>query len=126
MEELGHADQVTSFTMSDFGRTLSYNGDGTDHAWGSHQLVMGGYGSASSGCLDGGKLLGELPSLQLAGDDDYSDKGRIIPTLAQDQINAALTQWLGVEQDLMRSLFPNLVHFQTTDDFESAYAKLFV
>ena len=126
MEELGHADRVTSFTMSDFGRTLSYNGDGTDHAWGSHQLVMGGYGSASAGRLDGGKLLGKLPSLQLAGDDDYSDKGRIIPTLAQDQVNAALTQWLGVDQDLMRSLFPNLSHFQTTGDFESAYANLFV
>ncbi|MEJ2611939.1 MAG: DUF1501 domain-containing protein [Candidatus Thiodiazotropha sp.] len=126
MEELGYADQVTSFTMSDFGRTLSYNGDGTDHAWGAHQLVIGGNGKRAAGHLNGGKLIGELPSLELSGDDDYSNKGRIIPTMAQDQVNAALTQWLGADQSLINSIFPNLSNFQTTEDLKSAYAKIFV
>jgi uncharacterized protein (DUF1501 family) len=125
MEELGHADKVTSFTMSDFGRTLTSNGDGTDHAWGAHQLVMGGYGTGTAGLLDGGKLIGKLPSLQLEGDDSISDKGRFIPSLSQDQVNAALTNWFGVDQEFMPSLFPNLTHFQTTDNIESAYAPLF-
>ncbi len=126
MEELGHADQVTSFTMSDFGRTLSYNGDGTDHGWGSHQFVMGGAGTGNGGTLDGGRLVGTLPELTLAGEDDYSDKGRMIPKLAQDQVNAALVDWLGADQTLIRSLFPNLSNFQTTGDLTSAFARLFV
>jgi uncharacterized protein (DUF1501 family) len=126
MEELGHADKVTSFTMSDFGRTLSFNGDGTDHAWGSHQLVMGGYGTATEGLLSGGRMVGELPVMQLAGVDDFSNKGRMIPTTSQDQINAALANWFGAEQSLIRNLFPNLVNFQTNGDLPSAYAPLFV
>ncbi|MET0049545.1 MAG: DUF1501 domain-containing protein [Candidatus Thiodiazotropha sp.] len=125
MEELGHADQVTSFTMSDFGRTLSYNGDGTDHGWGSHQIVMGGYGTGAAGTFEGGRLLGSLPDLTLSGEDDYSDKGRMIPKLAQDQVNAALVEWLGADPALIRSLFPNLTNFQTTSDPRSAYAQLF-
>jgi uncharacterized protein (DUF1501 family) len=126
MEELGHADKVTSFTMSDFGRTLTYNGDGTDHGWGSHQLVMGGYGSGNPNTLDGGKLQGVLPDLTISGDDDYSDKGRLIPKLAQDQVNAALVDWFGADQSMIRTLFPNLSNFQTTDELTSAYAHLFV
>lgn len=126
LEELGHADSVTSFTMSDFGRTLSFNGDGTDHAWGSHQLVMGGNGAGTAGLFDGGKMIGALPAMQLGGVDDYSDKGRMIPSLSQDQVNASLTQWFGVEQNLIRNLFPNLVNFQTGGAIESAYLPLFV
>ncbi|MCU7932882.1 MAG: DUF1501 domain-containing protein [Candidatus Thiodiazotropha sp. (ex Codakia rugifera)] len=126
MEELGYAKQVTTFTLSDFGRTLSQNGDGTDHAWGSHQLVMGGLGDGSAASLDGGKLFGTLPHLHLGGDDDFSDKGRIIPTMAQDQVNASIARWFGVDDDLMQSLFPNLVYFQTNGNFESAYVDLFV
>ncbi|MCU7882869.1 MAG: DUF1501 domain-containing protein [Candidatus Thiodiazotropha sp. (ex Lucinoma annulata)] len=125
MEELGYAKQVTTFTLSDFGRTLSRNGDGTDHAWGSHQLVMGGLGDGSAASLDGGKLFGTLPDLHLDGDDDYNDKGRIIPTMAQDQVNAAIVRWFGVDDSLMQSLFPNLVHFQTNGNFDSAYVDLF-
>ena len=125
MEELGYADKVTSFTMSDFGRTLSQNGDGTDHAWGSHQLVMGGDGNGSNGQLDGGKLIGELPVMQLGGIDDYSEKGRMIPQLSQDQVNASLIQWFGADQNLVRNLFPNLSNFQTNGNIESAYLQIF-
>jgi uncharacterized protein (DUF1501 family) len=126
MEELDYAQQVTTFTMSDFGRTLTRNGDGTDHAWASNQLVMGGVGDHSAGSLDGGKLIGALPDLRLGGSDDYSDKGRYIPTTAQDQVNAAISRWFGVDESLMRTLFPNLVNFQTGADYDSAYTDLFV
>ncbi|MES9945660.1 MAG: DUF1501 domain-containing protein [Candidatus Thiodiazotropha sp.] len=126
LEELGYAQQVTTFSMSDFGRTLTNNGDGTDHAWASNQLVMGGVGNHAAGSLDGGKLFGTLPDLRLGGVDDYADKGRYIPTTAQDQVNAAIARWFGVDDSLMRSLFPNLVNFQTGADFDSAYADLFV
>ncbi|MEW8460450.1 MAG: hypothetical protein AB2653_09125, partial [Candidatus Thiodiazotropha endolucinida] len=78
------------------------------------------------GSLDGGKLFGTPPDLQLGGSDDYGDKGRYIPTTAQDQVNAAIAQWFGVDDSLMRSLFPNLVNFQTGADYESAYTRLFV
>ncbi|MEW8587379.1 MAG: DUF1501 domain-containing protein, partial [Candidatus Thiodiazotropha sp.] len=126
MEELGYAQQVTTFTMSDFGRTLTNNGDGTDHAWASNQLVMGGVGDRSAGRLDGGKLFGTLPDLRLGGADDHGDKGRYIPTTAQDQVNAAITRWFGVDDSLMRSLFPNLANFQSGADFDSSYIDLFV
>ncbi|MCG7929287.1 MAG: DUF1501 domain-containing protein [Candidatus Thiodiazotropha weberae] len=126
MEELGYADSVTSFTMSDFGRTLSFNGDGTDHAWGSHQLIMGGYGRGDSGTLHGGQMIGELPEMLLSGNDDYSNKGRMIPTLSQDQVNAPLTQWFGVDQSQIPDLFPNIRNFQTGAGIETAFAPIFV
>ncbi|MEW8037549.1 MAG: DUF1501 domain-containing protein [Candidatus Thiodiazotropha sp.] len=125
MEELGYAKQVTTFTMSDFGRTLTNNGDGTDHAWASNQLVMGGVGDRSAGSLDGGRVFGTPPDLRLGGADDQGDKGRYIPTIAQDQVNAAIARWFGVDDSLMRSLFPNLVNFQTGADFDSSYIDLF-
>ena len=122
MEELGHSQKVTSFTMSDFGRTLGNNGDGTDHAWGAHHLVMGGDGSTSDGAFKGGQMLGDLPDVRIEGDDDYSDKGRIIPTTAQDQLNATLCRWFGVDDALMPTLFPNLQNFETVSgDVDSAY-----
>jgi uncharacterized protein (DUF1501 family) len=126
MEELGYAQQVTTFTMSDFGRTLTRNEDGTDHAWASNQLVMGGVGDRSTGNLDGGKLFGTLPDLQLGGPDDYGEKGRYIPTTAQEQVNAAVARWFGVDDSLMRTLFPNLVNFQSGSEFDSAFMDLFV
>ncbi|MCF6189465.1 MAG: DUF1501 domain-containing protein [Cocleimonas sp.] len=129
MEELGHAEKVTTFSMSDFGRTLSVNaGLGTDHAWGSNHFVMGGAGSKTSGTLNGGKMFGTFPNLTPNGPDDYSDKGRMIPTTSQDQINASICEWFGVEQSLISELFPNLANFEKTQgDTKSAYLKdLFV
>ena len=74
MEELGISDKVTAFSVSDFGRTVANNGDGTDHAWGGHNLVVGG-------AVNGG-LYGEMPDLTISGDQDYGRNGRIIPTLS--------------------------------------------
>ncbi len=121
MEELGHANKVTTFTMSDFGRTVSNNGDGTDHAWGAHHIVMGGDGAGDTGNFKGGQMLGALPEMTLGGADDYSSKGRIIPTISQDQLNATLCNWFGVDEALMPVVFPNLQNFKTGSDLESAY-----
>lgn len=129
MEELGHADKVTTFSMSDFGRTLSINaGEGTDHAWGSHHFVMGGAGNNASGSLNGGNMIGTLPDLNPDGPDDYSDKGRIIPTTSQDQVSASICKWFGVNESQIPQIFPNLSNFETTSgDINSAYLNdLFV
>lgn len=128
LEEKGHENKVTTFTMSDFGRTMSNNGDGTDHAWGAHHIVIGGDGLNSAGNLKGGQMIGTLPDITLDGADDYGSKGRIIPTTAQDQLNATLCKWFGVEDALMPTIFPNLENFGTvSDDADSAYLKdLFV
>jgi len=122
MEDLGHANKVSTFTMSDFGRTLGNNGDGTDHAWGANHIVMGGDGQNQVGNLAGGRMLGQLPDFSLDGSDDYNDKGRIIPSTAQDQLNASLCRWFGVDGALMPTIFPNLANFgQSAGDLESAY-----
>lgn len=123
LEELGHSHRVCTFTMSDFGRTLTNNGDGTDHAWGGHHLVMSGDPG-----FQGGRVFGALPDLTLGrdgGTQDYSDKGRIIPSLAQDQLNAALCAWFGVSPGDMPAIFPNLAHFRSGAAIESAYLPLF-
>lgn len=120
LEEKGHANKVTTFTMSDFGRTVSNNGDGTDHAWGAHHIVMGGDGNNTAGNLKGGQVLGTLPDLRLDGVDDQGAKGRIIPTLAQDQLNATLCNWFGVDQALMPTIFPNIQKFETTPSMVSS------
>jgi uncharacterized protein (DUF1501 family) len=125
LEELGHADKVTSFTMSDFGRTLTQNQDGTDHAWGSHQLVIGGDGVGGAGELRGGLSFGEMPSLVLGGVDDYEVQGRLIPKISQDQVNAAICDWFGVTEAALGGIFPNLSNFQTGFDLRSAYLDLF-
>lgn len=108
MDELGVADSVVSFTMSEFGRTLTVNGDGTDHAWGSHALMMGGP-------VTGGTVHGTVPTLALGGPDDIGGDGRIIPTTSLDQYAATLAQWMGIEASDIAELFPNLENFGSSD-----------
>ncbi|WP_049721114.1 DUF1501 domain-containing protein [Gilvimarinus polysaccharolyticus] len=105
--EQGLANQVTTFTMSDFGRTLTSNGDGTDHAWGGHHLITGG-------AVNGGHIYGTLPSLELNSDDDIGE-GRIIPTTAIDQYGATLASWFGLPAADFANTFPNLVKFDRAD-----------
>jgi uncharacterized protein (DUF1501 family) len=97
------AGKVSLFTASDFGRTLGSNGDGSDHAWGAHHLVLGG-------AVLGGKYYGSMPSLAIGGGDDMGN-GRIVPTTATDQYAATLAHWFGVADADLDAVFPNLRNF---------------
>jgi uncharacterized protein (DUF1501 family) len=96
--ELGVASQVTSFTASEFGRTLSPNGDGSDHGWGSHHFVVGG-------AVQGGNFYGTLPATAVGGPDDVG-QGRLLPSTAVDQYAAALASWFGVSASNMSTVLP--------------------
>jgi uncharacterized protein (DUF1501 family) len=105
MADIGAAGNVTSFTLSDFSRTLQANtGGGSDHAWGSHHMVLGG-------AVHGAKIYGTMPTLALAGPDDEGTEGRWIPTLAVDQYAATLATWFGVDSAALSSVLPNLAAF---------------
>jgi uncharacterized protein (DUF1501 family) len=101
---LGIADKVTTFTSSDFGRTLKANDTGTDHAWGNHHLVLGG-------AVKGNDVYGVFPSLTLKGPDDADGAGRWIPTVSVDQYAATLATWLGVSASDLATVLPNLSRF---------------
>lgn len=103
LEEIGAAELVTAFTMSDFGRTLTSNGDGTDHGWGGHQLVIGG-------SVIGRRIYGVMPQLEIGGSDDVNE-GRIVPTTSVDQYAATLASWFGVGDDELGVVAPNLDNF---------------
>lgn len=105
MVELGVPDKVTLFTASDFNRTFVSNGKGTDHAWGSHQLVVGG-------AVQGAKIYGTYPTIVPGGPDDTND-GRWIPTTSVDQFAATLAAWFGVAPTDLNTIFPKLGRFAT-------------
>jgi uncharacterized protein (DUF1501 family) len=108
MTDLGAGTQVTSFTLSDFSRNFLPNtGGGTDHAWGSHLLVIGD-------AVKGGRVYGTMPTLQLSGPDDASNLGRWIPTLAVDQFAATLATWFGADSKALATVLPNLSAFSPT------------
>lgn len=107
MEQLQVANDVTTFTASDFSRTFPNNSQGSDHGWGAHHLVIGG-------AVDGGKFYGKLQNLAISGPDD-TGTGRWIPTLAVDQHAATLAKWFGVDPSMMSTIFPNLSRFSTSD-----------
>ena len=99
------AQNVTTFTESDFSRTLQpTSGGGSDHAWGSHHLVLGG-------AVQGGQIYGKFPTFQLAGPDDADTRGRWIPTTAVDQYGATLCSWFGIPDSALASVFPNFANF---------------
>lgn len=101
--ELGVEQSVTTFTASDFGRTLPTNGGGSDHGWGSHQFVMGG-------AVRGNQLYGTFPTLAVNGPDDTED-GRWIPTTSVDEFSATIARWFGVSGSDMSTVFPNIGRF---------------
>ncbi len=114
IDDLGLADSVTSFTASDFGRTLSSNGNGTDHGWGGHSFVFGG-------AVDGGRVVGETPNYSAtnneddAGEADGSFAGRIIPKISVNQYAATLSRWMGVSEADLAQALPDLQNFTETD-----------
>jgi len=113
--EMGVDPQVTSFTLSDFGRTLQpSSGAGSDHAWGSHHIVVGG-------AVHGTEMYGTYPTLALGGNNDTdtgsSARGRWIPTTSADQYAATLATWFGVAPAVglgtdLSYIFPDLINFQ--------------
>ena len=118
IEELGLSDSVTTFTVSEFNRTLTINGDGTDHAWAGEQLVMGG-------AVDGGQVHGQPIEYESTGIGEHwgdtlfgakdTGSGRFIPEYSMDQYGATLAKWMGIKGDDLGAIFPNLKNFALKD-----------
>ena len=106
MEELGTGSNVTTFTISDFGRTLTSNGNGSDHAWGGNALVVGGG-------LNGGEIYGDYPSLELDSD-RMLRRGRLIPSVSAAEYLAELALWFGVSPSDVNDILPDLPNFFDT------------
>ncbi|MFM2397969.1 MAG: hypothetical protein RL341_126, partial [Pseudomonadota bacterium] len=108
MNTLQVANQVTTFTASDFGRTLTSNGDGSEHGWGGHHFIMGG-------AVRGKRYYGSFPQMGLGNADDVGS-GRTVPTTSVDQYAATLARWFGVTTDSdMRLVLPNIGEFSNTN-----------
>ena len=105
MVGMGLGNNVTSFTISDFGRTLTSNSNGTDHGWGSHHFVVGG-------AVNGQNMYGQYP---VVGVDQVNDlgAGRLIPTTAVEQYAGTLASWFGLSDSQIRTVFPNFGNFGT-------------
>jgi len=107
--ELGVQNAVTTFTASEFGRTLTSNGKGSDHGWGGHHLVMGG-------AVHGGKIYGTFHNMQVgAGNPADAGQGRLIPDISVDQYAATMAKWMGASSADLNVVFPNLANFGQTD-----------
>ena len=107
--ELNVASEVTTFTMSDFSRTFQPNSNnGSDHAWGSHHIVIGG-------AVKGGQIYGTYPTLALGGPDDSDSNGRWVPTTASSQYAATLAQWFGVSASELPTVLPSIGNFSTSN-----------
>ena len=107
--ELGVQNSVTTFTGSDFGRTLTSNGKGSDHGWGAHHLVMGG-------AVKGGRIYGTFHNMQLGTANPLdAGQGRLIPDFSVDQYAATLSKWMGASSADLNVVFPNLANFNQSD-----------
>lgn len=105
MKEIGCHNDVTTYTASDFGRTLSSNGTGTDHGWGGNHIVMGG-------AINGGQVFGDYPSVAIGSNIDLG-RGRVLPTTSVDELSASLAYWFGVDNDgMMETVLPNIRNFK--------------
>ena len=105
MVSLGVSNQVTAFTASDFGRTMRSNGDGSDHGWGSYHFITGG-------AVNGSSFFGTAPSLDVNSSDDVG-QGRMLPSMAVDQLAAALATWMGVSPTNLIDVVPNINSYTT-------------
>ncbi|MCW5653972.1 DUF1501 domain-containing protein [Hydrogenophaga sp.] len=111
---LGVANQVTAFTASDFGRTLTSNGDGSDHGWGSHHFMVGG-------AVQGKAFYGKAPPVSVgnsttdANDQWHVGQGRLLPSTSVDQYAGTLATWFGVQGGEMAGILPNLTNFNSAD-----------
>ena len=106
--DLGLEDTVTFVTNSEFGRTLTSTGDGTDHAWANNQIIAGG-------AVKSREIFGTFPTLELGGIDDSRDSGRLIPTMSTGQIFATVAKWMGVPDNRIATVIPSIVNFPVRD-----------
>ena len=104
-DSMGVANNVTTMTMSDFGRTLRSNGQGSDHGWGGHQLVLGG-------AVNGGRIVGDFAMPALGNSVDVGE-GRLLPAIASDAYIATLASWMGATPTELATIVPNLSRFNT-------------
>jgi uncharacterized protein (DUF1501 family) len=104
--ELGLRDNVTLYTASDFARTLTSNGAGSDHAWGGNSFVLGG-------AVNGGRVYGSYPDVALAGPEVVTSRGATLPGLSVDEYFAELALWLGVTPGDLSSVLPRINTFYT-------------
>lgn len=107
LQSLNVTNNVTTFTASDFGRTLTSNGDGSDHGWGSHHFIMGG-------AVKGGQYYGTFPVMGYNNNDEVGS-GRLLPTTSVDQYAATLATWFGVSNTDMRLVLPNIGNFSNAN-----------
>jgi uncharacterized protein (DUF1501 family) len=107
--ELGIARDVTTFTMSDFGRTLNNNGDGTDHGWGGHSWILGGD-------VVGRRIYGTMPDYALGSSQDVG-RGRMIPTTPVEQVGSTMARWFGLGLSDVNEIFPNVRNFGRGGDY---------
>lgn len=112
MNEIGTSNDVTTFTASDFGRTLLSNGDGTDHGWGNHHFVVGG-------AVKGNRILGDIPEFDGNSESYTKDRNRMIPSTSVDQYAATLGRWFGMSDSELSAILPHM------NNFNSPYLDLF-
>ncbi|MFT4532844.1 MAG: hypothetical protein ACJA1A_000860 [Saprospiraceae bacterium] len=111
MEELGISDKVTTFSVSEFSRTLISNGNGTDHAWGGNVFAMGG-------AVNGQKIYGQYPQLALDSMLEIGN-GVLVPTTSADEYFAELAMWYNVPKSGLLDIFPNLGNFYSVTSPDS-------
>merc|ERR1712176_768485 len=104
-------------TSSDFGRSLTSNGAGTDHAWAGNHIVLGGN-------VKGGHVFNDFPSSLLEGNDQDAGRGRLIPKYPWESMMVPIAEWMGVEESDQASVFPNLANFDSSSQIISR-ASLF-
>ncbi len=108
MLNLGVWNDVTLFSMSDFGRTTLSNDDGTDHGWGNHHFIVGG-------AVNGQTIYGDMPDFDLDGERYTGRRGRLIPTTSVEQYAATLGRWFGLGETELDNILPNLANFSSRD-----------
>jgi len=106
VESLGLSENVTTLTLSDFGRSITPNGAGTDHGWGSHAFVMGG-------AVPGGKIYGRMPRIQTDSPDAWYD--RLVPSVAMESYLSTVLKWFGASRHDRHAILPNLKSFKRED-----------
>ena len=109
IKSMGLQNNVVLYTASDFGRTLTSNGSGSDHAWGGNHFIISG-----SGNINGGEIYGEYPDLALNNSSTDLGRGRILPTTSVDSYMAELAYWYGVPNSEISTVIPNINNFSSS------------